>query len=119
MPFTDPVTENVVVRLTQPTATSLTAEPQNRFVSSREAFSYLPAIASGRMAPFRVNLRTGALQQLAEPAALMARAFALDSSEKKLFFIDDSVLKEVDLQHLRLRTVAENVSGFHVGGPDK
>jgi len=116
VPFTDPITENVVVRLTQPTATSLTAEPQNRFVSSREAFLVFASDRAGRMAPFRVNLRTGALQQLADPTALLPRAFALDSSEKKLFFIDNSVLQEVDVQHLRSRTVAENVLGFHVAG---
>ena len=114
--MTDPVTENVVVRLTQPTSTSFITEPQNRFVSSREAFLVFASDRTGLMAPFRVNLRTGALQQLAEPAGLVPRAFALDSSEKRLFFIDSKVLEEVDLQHLRSRTVAENVSEFHVGG---
>ncbi len=114
--FSDPVTENVVVRLTAPTSTSLMAESQNRFVSSREAFLVFSSDRTGRMAPFRVNLRTGALQQLADPKSLNPRAIALDSSEKKLFMLDDDVLHEIDLQHLRSHPLAENVTSFHVGG---
>lgn len=114
--FSDPVTENIVVRLTHPTSTSLMTQPQNRFVSSREAFLIFASDRAGAMAPFRVNLRTGNLQQIAEPKALMSRSFSLDSSEKRLFLIDQNTLQEVDLQRLRSRTIAENVTEFHVAG---
>ena len=116
--FADPTTENAVVRLTAPTHASFLPAEQNRFVSSREAFLVFSSDRGGECAPFRVNLRTGALTQLAETKGLSSRAIALDSKERHVYILHDGALEEVDLNHLHTRRLVEGIADFHVGGPD-
>src|SRR3954454_23370800 len=86
--YSDPLTENQVVRLTMPTYESLLPEPGNRFVSSREGFLVCSTTRGGKMAPFHVNLRSGILSQLAEAVQLVHRSLVLDWSERNLYFVD-------------------------------
>ncbi len=114
--FADPTTENAVVRLTAPAHASFLPAEQNRFVSSREAFLVFSSDRSGECAPFQVNLRTGALTQLAETKGLANRAIALDDKARRMYFLHSDILEEVDLRHLHTRRLAEDVADFHVGG---
>ena len=114
--FADPTTENAVVRLTAPAHASFLPAEQNRFVSSREAFLVFSSDRGGECAPFQVNLRTGALTQLAETKELANRAIALDDKARRMYFLHSDILEEVDLRHLHTRRLAEDVADFHVGG---
>jgi oligogalacturonide lyase len=114
--FTDSVTENVVVRLTLPTSESLLPSPENRFVSSKEGFLVFTSTRTGMAAPFRANLRTGAVTQIAEVKSLAVRSLALDWREREVLYVDSGALRSVEIQRSRSRTLHEGVSDFHVGG---
>lgn len=114
--FADPTTENPVVRLTSPAHASFLPAEQNRFVSSREAFLVFSSDRGGECSPFRVNLRTGALTQLAETKGLASRAIALDDKQRHVYFLHSGMLEEVDLNRRHTRRLIEGVADFHVGG---
>jgi oligogalacturonide lyase len=114
--FTDPVTENVVVRLTRPTIQSLLPETENRFVSSREAFLVFSSDRAGAFSPFHANLRNGVITQLAEASALHPRTLALGAKERELYFLDGDLLRTVSLPHGKPKTVVDSVTDYHLGG---
>jgi oligogalacturonide lyase len=114
--FTDPVTENVVVRLTRPTSQSLLPETENRFVSSKEAFLVFSSDRSGVFAPFHANLRTGVITQIAEANILHPRSLALDAKEHELYFLDGNLLRNVSLSRGQPKTIADSVTEYHLGG---
>ena len=114
--FADRLTENVVVRLTTPTYRSLLADRNNRCVSSREGFLVAASDRDGRLAPYRINLRSGAVSVLAHPQALSPRTLCLDSKERELWFVDGRVLCAAGLSPGKQRTVLENVDEFHLNG---
>ena len=114
--FTDPVTENVVVRLTRPASQSLLPATENRFVSSREAFLVFSSDRAGSFAPFHANLRNGVITQVAEASALHPRALALDAKEHELYFLDGDLLRTVSLPHGKPKTIVDSVADYHLGG---
>jgi oligogalacturonide lyase len=114
--FSDPTTENAVVRLTSPASTSLLPAPVNRFVSLRDRFLFFSSDRSGKLQPFRVNLRTGMLTAVAEAANLDARSLCLDQKERILHFIDGGALRAVNVAHRREeRPIERDVSAFSIG----
>ena len=115
--FADPVTENIVVRLTNPEHCSFLPNSENRFVSSREAFLVFSSDRTGTVTPYRANLRTGAVAPIGAAKTLAARSLALDRREREVYLIDGGELKAIDLRRLRPRTLAEDVGDFHVAGP--
>ena len=110
--FIDPVTETPVVRLTSPSSTNVLPAPANRFVSLKSRFLLFSSDRAGRMAPFKIELRTGMPHQVAETSALVPESLYLERSERLLFFVDDGVLKEVSLANTKVRPIAEDVSAF-------
>lgn len=114
--FTDPVTENIVVRLTRPTSQSLLPETENRFVSSKEAFLIFSSDRSGSFAPFHANLRNGVITQIAEVNALHPRSLALDAKEHELYFLAGDLLRAVSLPRGKPKTLVDSVTDYHVGG---
>jgi oligogalacturonide lyase len=115
--FTDAVTENIVVRLTNPAHGSFLPTSENRFVSSREAFLVFSSERTGSAMPYRANLRTGAVTPIGATKTLAARSLALDWRERELYVIDGGELKAIDLKRLRSRTIAEDIGDFHLAGP--
>jgi oligogalacturonide lyase len=113
--FYDPVTENIVARLTDPRTNSRLPALQNRFVSARNHFLIFSSDRTGRMAPFHLDLRTGALRQLAHPEQLDPHSLCMDERERWLYFIDGQSLLEVELRNLKQRTVTEGVTAFAMG----
>lgn len=113
--FYDPVTENIVARLTDPRTNSRLPALQNRFVSARNHFLIFSSDRTGPMAPFHLDLRTGALQQLAHPEQLDPHSLCMDQKERWLYFLDGQSLLEVELRNLKHRTVAEGVTAFAMG----
>ena len=110
--YTDPTTETVVVRLTNPATTSLLPAAQNRFVSSRSHFLVFSSDRTGAFAPYEMDLRTGVPRQLASTANLVSQTLTLDPKERLLYFLDGKALKEVTLSNLKLKTIAEGIDEF-------
>jgi oligogalacturonide lyase len=112
----DPLTENIVVRLTDPRFQSHLPAPVNRFISSQERFILYSSNKPGRLAPFLADLRSGRARQLAAPESLVPESLCLDERERSLYLIDGTTLKEIALSNLKERTVAPNVGSFALWG---
>jgi len=95
--FTDPTTETPVVRLTNPSTANLLPAATNHFISVRDRFLVFSSNRTGKFAPFRVDLKTGVLKQLASAQALVPRSLCMDKSEKLLYFLDGDTLRRVSL----------------------
>ena len=113
--FSDPDTENPVVRLTSPSSRSLLPAASNRFVSVKDRFLLFSSDRGGKFAPFKVNLRNGLLHQIAETPNLSPASLFLAPHERSLYFIDGSELKEAELTRSKLETVTDDVTGFSPG----
>ncbi|MDQ2776134.1 MAG: hypothetical protein M3Y57_14635 [Acidobacteriota bacterium] len=113
--FADPTTETTVVRLTALSSSNLFPSPENRFVSAKERFLVFSSNRAGAFAPFRLDLRTGLVRQLAETRGLQPRSLCLDEGERSVFLLDSGELKEVSLLSRGTRTVAKDVTGFALG----
>lgn len=113
--FVDPLTENIVVRLTHPGWQSVLPSARNRFISSKERFLVFSSNRGGAgLCPWSVDLRTGRARLLGETKDLAPRSLCLDARERALYLLDGKVLKELALSNLRVRTVAEEVEEFTV-----
>lgn len=110
--ITDPITENVIVRLTALTSSSVLPCERNHFVSARERTLIFSSDRSGRFAPYQIDLRTGNIRRLADPEKLNPKSLCLDRSEKSIHFLDGSSLIEVNLSHGAVHTVGEGYSTF-------
>ncbi|MCU1292764.1 MAG: domain protein beta Propeller [Bryobacterales bacterium] len=110
--YVDPVTENALVRLTALSSANRLPAPQNAFVSARSRFLVFSSDRTGVPAPHLVDLRSGAIRQLAESAALNSQSLSLDRAERSLFFLDGDKLQQVQIVNGRATTLAEGVSAF-------
>jgi oligogalacturonide lyase len=112
--FADPSTETPVVRLTSTTSSSLLPAPANRFVSVKDRFLIFSSDRTGKFAPFKVDLRSGLLRQIAGTSNLSPLSLSLAPHERSLYFIDGGELKEADLTRPKVETLADNVASFSV-----
>ena len=110
--FVDPVTEAWVVRLTATSSSSLLPAPQNRFVAAKRRFMVFSSDRTGTMTPFYLDLRSGALRELAPTKRLIPHSLCLDAHDRSVYLIDGGVLKEISLSNHKVRTVAEDVTAF-------
>lgn len=115
--FFDPLTENLVVRLTNPAHNSFLPGAGNRFASSREGFLVFSSERTGAAMPYRANLRTGSVTPIAETKALAPRSLALDWRDRELYLIDSRELKAMELSRPHPRKVVEDIDDFHLAGP--
>ena len=113
--FADPTTEVPVVRLTNPATTSLLPAPTNAFVSVKDRFLVFSSDRTGRVTPFRLDLRTGAVNQIVAAAELVPQSLCLDTQQRSLYYIDGSTLKEVNLSSKKVQMIKEEVSAFSIG----
>jgi oligogalacturonide lyase len=109
---TDPVTENTVVRLTVPSSASFLPYSRNHFVSSRERIMVFASDRGGHFAPYALDLRTGVMKQVADPAKLEPRSITFDRQEKSIRYLDGGSLMEAGLSRGSPRTLAEGVTSF-------
>src|SRR5271165_1204911 len=84
----DPATENLIVRLTNPTYTSVNPPPQNRHVSSKSRFVLYGSDRMGAPSPYHLDLKTAAARQLADTKAFRPDTLAMDLQERNCFFVD-------------------------------
>lgn len=64
------------------------------------------------MAPFHLDLRSGAFRRLAETRHLVTHSLCLDMRERFVYYVDGGVLKETAIANRKTRTIAEDVSAF-------
>jgi len=117
--FVDPTTESVVVRLTDPSHTSLLPKPTNHFISVKERFLVFSSDRAGRPAPYRLDLRTGIAAVIDHFDTFVPSSLCLDPSGRSVYLLDGMTLKEVSFGAKRSRIVEEGVSAFGVGGSEK
>jgi oligogalacturonide lyase len=113
--YADPSTETPVVRLTSLASSSLLPAPSNRFVSVKERFLLFSSDRTGKFAPFKVDLRSGLLHQVAETSKLSPLSLSLAPHERSLYFIDAGELKEADLMRPKVETLTDTVASFSAG----
>ena len=116
--FSDPTTETPVVRLTSLKSSSYLPAPANRFVSVKDRYLVFSSDRAGALAPFQVDLRSGAVKQLASPARLVADSLCLDPKEHWLYFLDGDQLLRTDMSKKdakrRSETLTDAVSSFSI-----
>lgn len=110
--FTDPLTENPIVRLTSLNSTNRLPAPRNRFLSTRERILLFASNRTGHFAPFQMDLRTGAVRQFADAAKLDPQSLCLDRSEKTCRYLDGDSLIEAPLEKGAPRSLATAVDAF-------
>lgn len=110
--YIDPVTENVLVRLTSLASANRLPAPQNTFISTRERYLAFSSDRSGTFCPHLVDLRTGAIRQLAETTALDPQSLMLDRSQRGIFFVDGGKLKQAQITSRRSNTITEGITAF-------
>ncbi len=118
--FADPTTENPVVRLTNPAYGHLLPSPGNRFLSLKPRALYCSSDRlNGRLMPYQIDLRTGAIRALADTKALDPASLSLDAQGRFLYFLDGGELSETSLsgkhESKRPEVLARDVSSFGVG----
>ncbi len=111
----DPVTETLVTRLTSPASNSFLPAATNQFISTKDKFLVFSSDRTGRNTPFRLDLRTGALNQLINSDDVQPQSLCFDAAQRTLNFLDGSTLKEVGLSGKRMRVLGENVTAFSLG----
>jgi oligogalacturonide lyase len=116
--FVDPTTETFVVRLTSLKSSNFLPAASNRFVSLKERYLLFSSDRSGPVSPFQVDLRTGAIRQVATAARLSPGTLCLEPKERWLYFLDDGQLRRAELGKKEVKrqveTVADGVSSFSI-----
>jgi Tol biopolymer transport system component len=112
--ITDGVTENLIVRLTNPAYINKLSGAGNAFVSLKERTLVFSSNRAGRMAPFQVDLRNGVLRQIAEAEKLDPRSVCLDRLQKSAYFLDGDHLREAPLAKSGGQTLADGVTWFRL-----
>ncbi len=114
--FADPTTETSVVRLTSPAYANVLPSPTNRFVSLKPRFLLCSSDRNGPMAPFQIDLRTGAMRQICETAKLDPVSLCLDAQGRSVYFLDGGSLQEIVLGGKHgAKTMTEDISAFAIG----
>ncbi len=114
--FVDPLTENIVVRLTNPGWESVLPAPVHRFIAARERFLVFSSTRFGPLSPLETDLRTGRSRLLCESKDLAPRSLCLDARERALYLLDGKTVREITLSNLRTRTIAEGADAFALEG---
>jgi hypothetical protein len=110
--ITDPVTENVIVRLTSLGSMSLLPFARNRFISTRERLLIFSSDRTGHFAPFQIDLHTAAIRQIAATEKLNPRSLCFDRQEKSVRYLDGDSLFEAALAHGSPRRIGDGFTAF-------
>ncbi len=113
--FTDEVTEVPVVRLTGLSSSSFLPASGNRSVSVKGKFLVFSSDRGGPLAPFRLDLKTGAITALAPASAMQASSLSIDPAGRTALFLDGQALKQISTAGKHLQVVQEPASAFSLG----
>lgn len=113
--ISDPATEFRLLRLTNPQHTSLLPGYQNTFISRHASFFLFSSDASGSTQPYRMDLKRGDSNQLAEVTGLHPESLLLSPDEKNCYYLDSSGLTRVALANSRARQIYRVADGWDLG----
>ena len=113
--YSDPSTEFPVVRLTDPTHSSILPPCYNRPISKHNFMLYA-SDATGRFEAFRLDLKSGQSRQLTEAENLDPHSLALLADNHGFCYIDVDRLMESNVSNMHAREVYRLASGFESGG---
>ncbi len=113
--YPDPATEFEVVRLTDPSYTSLLPAYYGRPLARDGGFLLYSSDRDGNMQAFRLDLRTGESRQLTEAEDLDPLSVTLLPGERSFCFFDGRWLRQASLASLREREVYSTPNGFERG----
>lgn len=110
--FTDPVTENLVVRLTSLASNSFLPSPGNRFVSRKDRVLVFSSDREGKLMPYHVDLHTGVPRRIAETARLDPGSLTLLEKRQAVCFRDGDTLFEAELGSKRPKSILTGIEAF-------
>lgn len=113
--FFDPVTENIVVRLTNPNYHSFLPASNNRFISTRDRFLIYASDRAGPLSLFRMDLHTGISTQIGQNSKLDPTSISLDAAVRFLYYLDGGNLVETNLSTRKTKTISSAVTRFSIG----
>lgn len=117
--FSDPTTENVIVRLTSPAYSHILPPASNRFLLLKPRVLYCSSDRlDGVMMPFEIDLRTGSVRPVAKTSSLDPASLTLDRQGRAVYFLDGGRLSEVTAgksEAKRNNVLASDVTAFGVG----
>lgn len=107
--YADPATELAVVRLTDPSCTSILSSV------SRHGFLVCASDVSGRFEAYRIDLRSGQQKQLTEAADLDPHSVQLLADGRGIVYLDGASLMTANLASLKVREVYKTTEEFGRG----
>lgn len=113
--YADPLTEFPVVRLTDPTHTSILPASYQHPVSKHN-FMLFASDMSGRFEAFRMDLKNGQSRQLTDAENLDPHSLALLPDEHGFCYVDGDRVMESNLSAAHSREVYRLAAGFECGG---
>jgi oligogalacturonide lyase len=109
--YSDPATESIVVRLTDPRFTSSLPAPGNRGVTVRQLL-YVSDV-DGKSQAYRMDLKSRESRQLTDAENLDAASIALLANERGFWHFDGPSLVETFFPALKPRVVYKVPEGFN------
>jgi oligogalacturonide lyase len=113
--YADPSTEFPVVRLTDPTHSSILPSSYQHPISKRNFLLYASDM-SGRYEAYRMDLKNGQSKQLTDSENLNPATLALLADDHSFCYIDGDRVMESSMSMLRAREIYRIAAGFEAGG---
>lgn len=113
--YPDPATEFSVLRLTEPSHTSLLPAYYGRALSRRGNLLLYSSNRTGAFHVYRMDLKTGQSRQITALDALVPSSVTLAGDERSAFLMAGRSVYQVNLSNLREREVYSLPEGFQPG----
>ena len=114
--YRDPSTEFPVLRLTDPSFTSVLPAHYQRSIARRGNFLLLASDLTGRMEAYRLDLKTGVARQLSEEEGLDPGSLTITPDERAVCCMANNRLLRIDLSSAHAREVYRVSEGYEAGG---
>jgi oligogalacturonide lyase len=114
--YSDPSTEFAVLRLTDPSFTSLLPAHYQRILARRTNFLLFASDLSGRMEAYRMDLKTGAAHQLTEQEGLSPASLSFTPDERAVCCVAGDRLLSIQIATNRVREIYRAPRGFRAPG---
>jgi oligogalacturonide lyase len=105
--FRDPATEFDLVRITDPSYSSYLPPAHLRQVSQRNNSLLFTSDRNGSKQPYRIDVKSGDVRQIATTANLDAKTLSFLPDERAACFFDGSSLCQAGISNQRMRTIYE------------
>jgi hypothetical protein len=110
--YRDPSTEFPVIRLTDPSFTSLLPAHYQHSIARRGNFLLLASDLTGRMEAYRLDLKTGVARQLSEEEGLDPGSLTIMPDERAVCCTANNRLLRIDLSSAHVREVYRVPAGY-------